>query len=206
MPSTNWFTNYFSSRKDNDLGNQNTTIYSSAWVQLSDHATKLTLLTKDSNTVIFAADAEGTLIPLHSFYNLGGTFLLRLTDKIVCCLIGSGHLGVAVIVEEKSATEDCTFFSPPAGIIIAGKSPAELQTIPSSLTNGGIEYAGCSTFLPAPWLTNVVLLANSNNPFHLILTTSSTAKDFEDAHNADPLYLTLAKSHLEDFARWAWGT
>ncbi len=59
---------------------------------------------------------------------------------------------------------------------------------------------GYSTFLPAPWLTNVVLSANSNDPFQLILIVSSAAKDFDDIHDVDPLYLTSAKSHFEDFA------
>ena len=204
MLSTNW-SNYFMSRKDNVLGNQNTTVYTLAWTQSSDHATKLALLTKDPDTVIFAADTDGTMIPLHSFHNLGGT-LLRPTDKIVC-LIGSGHSGVAVIVDENSATADCNFVAPPADIIIAGKSPTELQIIPipSAPTDGGIEYAGCSTFLPAPWLTDAVLAANSSDPFHLILSAGAAAKDFDDANDSDPLFLTSAKSHLEDFARWAWG-
>lgn len=81
----NW-SDYFMSRADNEQGNQNTSIYSSAWAQDNDHATKAALLTNDPDTVIFGADAEGTIIPLHSFTNLGGT-LLRPNNKIVC-LIG----------------------------------------------------------------------------------------------------------------------
>ena len=39
------------SRADNEQGNQNTSIYSTAWAQDNDHATKLSLLTNDPDTV-----------------------------------------------------------------------------------------------------------------------------------------------------------
>ena len=200
----NW-SDYFMSRADNEKGNQNTTIYSTAWSQTTDHATKLALLTNDPDTVIFGADSEGTIIPLHSFTNLGGS-LLPQNNKIVC-LIGSGHVGVAVIVAENSATADCTFISPTADIIIAKKTTTELQAIPNpgSDITGGTQYKGCGTFLPAPWLANTILTAKSSDPWELILAAISTARAFDDEHKDDPAYLTSAESHLTDFAQWAWG-
>jgi hypothetical protein len=77
------------------MGNQNTTVYSSAWDPATSDDTKLSLLTSDPNMIIFVADAEGTIIPLHSFANLGGS-LLRSDNKFVW-LIGSGQGGIAVI-------------------------------------------------------------------------------------------------------------
>jgi hypothetical protein len=133
MLATNW-TDYFMSRLDNEKGNQNTTVYSSAWDPATTTDTKLSLLTRlslltsDPDTIIFGANAEGTIIPLHSFANLGGS-LLRPDDKFVC-LIGSGQGGIAVIVDPKSATKRCSFVAPPHDVIIAKKTTAELHTIP----------------------------------------------------------------------------
>ena len=128
MLSTNWST-YFKSRPDNETGNYNTTFYSNAWSSAATQSSKLALLTNDPNTIIFAADAKGTVIPLHSFTNLGGSFL-RPNNKVIC-LSGSGHVGVVVIVDEQSVTGDCTFTSPPADITIAGNSPLEYKPSPS---------------------------------------------------------------------------
>lgn len=205
MLATNW-ADYFTSRMDNEKGNQNTTIYSSAWAPSISSATKLSLLTNDPDTIIFGADAEGTIIPLHSFANIGGS-LLRPDDKFVC-LIGSGQGGIAVIVAANSATADCTFISPPHDIIITKKTTSELNAIPdpgSDTTNGGTEYHGCATFLPAPWLVESILHSKSNDPWELILTATASATAFDNEHEEDPIYLSTASSHLQEFAQWAWG-
>ena len=109
MLYTNW-SNYFTSHADNEKGNQNTTVYADAWAQNKSRASKLALLANDPDTIILAADMEGTIIPLHNFANLGGTFL-RSNDKFLC-LIGSGQVGIAVIVSENSAIADCNFSAP----------------------------------------------------------------------------------------------
>ena len=175
MLSTNWST-YFKSRPDNETGNHNTTVYSNAWSPSTTHSSKLTLLTNDPNTIIFAADAEGTMTPLHSFTNLGGSFL-RPNNKVIC-LTGSGRVGVVVIVDEQSATGNCKFTSPPADIIIAGNSPTKMQAVPTPNVSagGGTEYDGCNTFLPAPWLVDVVLGSPANDPFEPTTTTLSTSR------------------------------
>ncbi len=110
MLSTNWST-YFKSRPDNETGNYNTTVYSNAWSSSTTHSSKLALLTNNPNTIIFAANAEGTTIPLHSFSNLGGSVLCP-NNKVIC-LTGSGRVGVVIIVDEQSVTGNCKFTSPP---------------------------------------------------------------------------------------------
>ena len=207
MLATNW-SDYFKSRTDNEKGNQNSSIYHSAWNPSISNAVKLSFLTNDPDTIILGADAEGTIIPLHSFANLGGS-LLRRDDKFVC-LIGSGQVGIAVIVAANTATADCTFTSPTSDIIIAAKTTSELQAIvdPTSDTTGetdGTTYLGCATFLPAPWLVDSILAARSNDPWELILASSASATAFDLTHDSDLTYLTSAKSHLEDFVQWAWG-
>ena len=180
MLSTNWST-YFKSRLDNETGNYNTMVYSNAWSSSTTNSSKLALLTNDPNTIIFAAKAEGTMIPLHSFANLGGS-VLRPNNKVIC-LTSSGRVGVVVIVDEQSVTGKCKFTSPPTDIIIARNSPAEMQAIPTSNVSagGGTEYAGCNTFLPAPWLVDVVLGSPTNDPFELIILTCAAAEAFDAA-------------------------
>lgn len=78
----NW-ADYFKSHADHEMGNQNNSIYSSAWGQNKDHATKLALLTNDPNIIILGADTEGTIIPLHSFSNLGGSLSAQTTSSRV---------------------------------------------------------------------------------------------------------------------------
>ena len=190
----------------NEMGNQNTAVYTTAWAMVVPPATKLSTLTSDPDMILFAADTESTMITLHSFTNLGGS-LLRPSNKVVC-LTGSGHAGVPLIVDEKSATGECTFKAPSVDLTIAGKTPTELEGIadPTTTVQGDHEdYLGCNTFLPAPWLSNAILSSASNDPFELILVAITAAKTFDVEHDDDPAYLTSADSHLRDFVAWAWG-
>ena len=109
MLSATW-KDYFTSLAANEMGNQNTAVYTTAWAMVVPPATKLSTLTSDPDMILFAADTESTMITLHSFTNLGGS-LLRPSNKVVC-LTGSGHAGVPLIVDEKSATGECTFKAP----------------------------------------------------------------------------------------------
>lgn len=207
MKFTNWL-NYFKSRGDNDQGNKNQTVYSHAWNQTTPHATKLTTLTGDPSNIILAADTEGTIFPIHSFTNLGGT-LLRPANKIAG-IIGSGNMGVAVIVDENTVTMDCYMVTPPAAVIIAATSVTELKNIPTpdlvdADEDSFFDYKGCTTFLPAPWLVESILTRNSNDPFELILAAKTSATAFDDEHGLDPDYPISAFDHLSEFVVWAWG-
>ena len=195
MLSATWKA-YFISRADNERGNQNTSIYTTAWAKEVPRATKLSILVSNPDTILFAADTDGTLIALHSFANLGGT-LLRPVDKFVC-LTGSGHVGVPLIVDEQSATEEVDFKAPSVDLIIAN---------PATTVQGTThyDYIGCSTFLPAPWLSDAIISTISNDPYELMLVATSAAKAFDLAHHGDPAYLTTAESHLKEFVAWAWG-
>ena len=91
---------------ENEMGNRNTSVYTMAWAKDVPPATKLSTLISNPNTILFATDMEGTLITFHNFTNLGGS-LLRPNNKVVC-LTGSGHVGVPIIVDEASATQECS--------------------------------------------------------------------------------------------------
>ena len=145
MLSATW-KDYFTSLAANEAGNQDTSVYTTAWAMVVPPATKLSTLTSDPNMILFAADTDSTMITLHSFTNLGGS-LLRPSNKVVC-LTGSGHAGVPLIVDDKSATEECTFKAPLVDLIIAGKTLTEIEGIadPTTTVQGDHEdYLGCTT-------------------------------------------------------------
>lgn len=178
-----------------------------AWAKDVPPATKLSTLISNPNTVLLTANTEGTLITLHSVINLGGS-VLHPNSKVVC-LISSGHAGGPIIVDEKSATQKCTFVAPIVELIITSKTPTKLEGIvdPSTTTQGNhYAYEGCSTFLPAPWLSEAILASNSNDPFELILVATTATKAFNAAHDQDPAYLITAESHLKNFVTWVMGS
>ena len=55
----NW-SDYFKSRGDNEMGNKNSNKYDEVWSN-PDPKTKLPILTNDPDTVLLAADTEGTI-------------------------------------------------------------------------------------------------------------------------------------------------
>jgi hypothetical protein len=71
--------------------------------------------------------------------------------------------------------------------------------------NGPVTYPGSVSFLPAPWLADAVIAANSSDPFLLITVAIAAATVFDREHEEDPEYITPAENHAGDFILWAWG-
>ena len=71
--------------------------------------------------------------------------------------------------------------------------------------NGLVTYPGSASFLPAPWLADAVVAANSSDPFHLITVVNTAATAFDLEHEEDEYYVTSAADHAGDFILWAWG-
>jgi hypothetical protein len=70
--------------------------------------------------------------------------------------------------------------------------------------NGLVTYPGSASFLPAPWLADTVIAANSSDPFLLITVVNAAATVFEEEHKEDEDYITSAADHAGDFICWAW--
>jgi hypothetical protein len=66
-------------------------------------------------------------------------------------------------------------------------------------------YPGSASFLPAPWLADAVIAANSSDPFFLITVVNTAARVFDLEHKEDENYITSAADHAGDFILWAWG-
>ena len=82
MTSINW-ANVFNNRHDNNLGNYDSSVFSTAWSQQTTPIKKAAFITNDSNIFILAANTNTTVAILHSFKNIGGT-PLRPMNKYAC--------------------------------------------------------------------------------------------------------------------------
>jgi len=66
--------------------------------------------------------------------------------------------------------------------------------------NGLVTYPGSASFLPAPWLADTVIAANS-----MITVVNAGATVFDLEHEEDENYITSVADHAGDFILWAWG-
>ena len=71
--------------------------------------------------------------------------------------------------------------------------------------NGLVTYPGSASFLPAPWLADAVVAANSSDPFLLITVVNAAATAFDLEHEEDASFVTSAADHAGDFILWASG-
>ena len=92
MASTNWPV-FFDNRHDNDLRNQNSSVLSEAWSQMTTPIKKKAFVSNDNKIVILAANSNNTIAVLHSFKNIGGT-PLRPIDNFVCFVGANKHTTV----------------------------------------------------------------------------------------------------------------
>jgi hypothetical protein len=202
MPHQTW-TDYCASRTTNKAGNKDTRVFTQAWAQVAPSATKLTMITNDASIAILALDANNKVMILHSFKNLGGT-LLNPTNKYAC-LIGTGQVTSAIIVDKMTRLATCYVTTPTYVSIIACINKAEIKALahPPPITAAPSNFQCSASFLPAPWLLKAVLNANSSNPAMLILAASDTAAEF-DKFKMDDKYKTEGEEQLKNFAKWAW--
>ena len=77
-----------------------------------------------------------------------------------------------------------------AGLATEAAAPTHLQTTTS--------------FLPAPWLLEAVLEANSNDPATLILAVSDAAAEFDQEYKYNAEYITEAEEVFSHFTKWMW--
>jgi hypothetical protein len=160
---------------------------------------KLATITNDASLAVLAVNANNKIMIMHSFNNLGGT----LTNPVnkYACLIGSGRNAVAVIVDTASFLTlpevstptyktiiSCMTNEEIAGLVNKAAAPTNIQTTTS--------------FLPAPWLLEAVLKANSNDPTTLILAVSDAAAEFNQEYEYNAEYITEAEEVFSHFTKW----
>ena len=151
--------------------------------------------------VLFAADSNKKLLVLHSFKNAGGT-LLR-PEKKLMCLSGTGSLATVFEVDHLTLMAECNLVTPTIDELRECKTETEVAEVEAPEENGLVTYPGSASFLPAPWLADAVIAANSSNPFLLITRVNTAAKAFDLEHKEDENYITTAADHVGDFILWA---
>jgi hypothetical protein len=195
MPHQTW-TDYFASRTTNKAGNKDTRVFTQAWAQVVPSARKLTTITNDASIAVLALDTNNKVMILHSFKILGGTHL-NPTNKYAC-LIGTGRVTSAVFVDETTLLATCNVTMPTYVSIIACIDKAEIEALalPPPIAAAPSNFQCSASFLPAPWLLEAVLNANSSNPAMLILAASDAAVEFDNEFEMDDEYKTEGEEQL----------
>jgi hypothetical protein len=153
--------------------------------------------------VLFAADSNKKLLVLHSFKNTGGT-LFR-PEKKLMCLSGTGEIATVFEVNPLTLTAECNLVTPTIDALRECTTATEVAKLEAPDENGLVTYPGSASFLPAPWLADAVVEANSSDPFHLITVVNAAATAFDLEHEEDQNYSTSGADHAGDFILWAWG-
>ena len=102
-------------------------------------------------------------------------------------------------------TDDCNLVTPTIDALCECTTATEVAELEAPDENSLVTYPGSASFLPAPWLADVVIAANSSDPFLLITVVNAAATAFDLEHEEDENYVTSATDHTGDFSVWAWG-
>ena len=127
--------------------------------------------------VLFAADSNKKLLVLHSFKNAGGT--LFHPEKKLMFLSGTGEIATVFEVNPLTLTADCNLVTPTIDALRECTTATEVAELEAPDENGFVTYSGSASFLPAPWLADAVIAANSSDPFLLITVVNVEATAFD---------------------------
>ncbi len=152
--------------------------------------------------VLFTTNSSKKLLVLHSFKNAGGT-LIHPETKLMC-LSGTGALVTAFEINPTTLMAECNLVTPTIDKLQECTTTIEVTKVDAPDKNGLVTYPDSVSFLPAPWLVDAVIAANSSNPFLLITIANAAATVFNREHKEDPEYITPAENHAGDFILWAW--
>ena len=203
--STNWKQHY-SSLPSNDDGNKMCLSFSHAMAASRSQRDRILALTEETDSIIFVADEEGLITVIHSPKNLGGT-RTRPSNKVIG-LVGMGPLATPVVLNIEQAVATCEIRTPLVVTIHActtAEQFAALVAPDEDAVEDAAIYPGSAAFIPAPFVFDFFLNAESRNPADIVPALLLAAKRFDDEYASDPSYRNEALAHAEDFALWAWG-
>ncbi len=121
------------------------------------------------------------------------------------CLSGTGALATAFEVNSTTLMAEYNLITPTINELWECRTTIKVTIVDAPDKNSLVTYPGSVSFLPAPWLVDTVIAANSSNPFLLITVANAAATVFNRAHKEDPEYITPTENHAADFILWAWG-
>jgi hypothetical protein len=165
---------------------------------------KVKNLTDSQNNVFLTADGKKMIKIFHSPKNFGG-MLLCPSNKVIC-LTGLGRSAICVQLDPTLALPDCKQVTPlivDFKTCLTAQDIRDLQVPSTKPEDGGFYFSkGSNIMLPAPWLQDTILNADTQDPFELIPIVLIVPKEYDDAHNTVG---GRAIVHADDFCSWAWG-
>lgn len=199
------WTLWFYSLPENESGNRNMAAFTNALDAGKSEFEKVKNLTDNVNNVFLAVDGKRMIKIFHSPKNFGGT-LLRPSHK-VACLTGLGRSEICVQIDLTSAVADSKLVTPSIEEFEACTTAQDVRDLPiPDIIPGENEvysYEGSNIMLPAPWLRDTIMNADTLDPFELIPIVIAAAKTYDEAHNTTDA--DRAAVHADDFCSWAWG-
>jgi hypothetical protein len=131
---------------------------------------KVKNLTDSQNNAFLTADGKKMIKIFHSPKNFGGTLLCP--SNKVACLTGLGRSAICVQLDLMLALKDCKLVTPTIvdfEACLTAQDIRDLQVPSTKPENGGFySYKGSNIMLPAPWLQDTILNADTQDPFKLI--------------------------------------
>ena len=79
------------------------------------------------------------------------------------CLSGTGEIATAFEVNLITLTADCNLVTPIIDALRECTTSTEVAKLEAPDENCRVTYPGSASFLPAPWLADAVIAANSSN-------------------------------------------
>ena len=182
---------YFRTLVQNEGGNKNMEAYVTATLGTNSRKERLRAITSSQDTIVWSTGQGKKLQTLHSPVNFGGSFL-RPSDK-VACLFGLGTKATCVKMDEKSMKESPAFRAPTWATIQACENRDAIEALEIPIVGGTI-FPGSANFLPAPFLANAVIEADSDDCFELIRVLIATADTFDTEHEEDESFPTAKET------------
>ena len=121
------------------------------------------------------------------------------------CLSGTGSLATVFEVAHLTLMAECNLVTPTIDALWECTTAIEVAEVEAPEENGIVTYPGSASFLPAPWLADAVVSANSSNPFLMITAVNAAATAFDLEHKEDKNYTASVADQAGKFILWAWG-
>ena len=195
---------FFAARADNEQGNKNTAVYTEAWSPETNDEARFQTLISGPDNVLLATNNDNKIHALHSFKVMGGSFLRPNSTKLMC-LLGTGANATALIVDKQSLLIRNNLITPTIDELEECFDEDDVNAVPMPTEPGEVTYPGSASFLPAPWLVDVIMGANTSDPTTLIPMVNSAAIEYDEIHENDRSYVTNASNQADYYILWAWG-
>eukprot|EP00957_Ditylum_brightwellii_P188852 14375408-Ditylum_brightwellii.AAC.1 len=166
MNLSNSWIQFFISLSTNKEGNNNMEAFTNAINSSKSKDERVQALVEDVGAAVFTADVEKQVATLHSFKIIGGT--RACLEKKMICLLGVGIEAACMEVNIASIIKECNFRAPRSEDMQACEDADALDAWMEPGNRVSINNKGSASFVPAPFLRDTMLEADSKDPWELI--------------------------------------